>query len=87
MLRSNKLRALIISFLFLSSLGVFANVGSVDSQYGRKAAACTNSQESSDKAVSRDVNPGNVLANLVNEVEKRDKSPTNKTPGTGGVVD
>ena len=57
-------RALIISSLFFLSFSVFASVGSVDDSYGQKAAACEKAPESGDKAVSRDVNLNNVLANL-----------------------
>ena len=66
-----------LSFFVLSgglifSFGAFANVGSVDSRSGQKAAACVYAQESrSDKTASRDVNPANILANLVDQTEER----------------
>ena len=73
----------VVGSLFFLSFGVFADVGSVDSSYGRKAAACTNQSESADKAVSREINPANVIANLVDQVEQpRRRSRRSKSGGS-----
>lgn len=69
--------------VFLFSFNVFANVGSVDSHSDQKAAACTNAPESrTDQSVSREINPGNVLANLVPEAE-RSTNRRNRGRSTG----
>lgn len=69
--------------ILLFSFSVFANVGSVDSHSEQKAAACTNAPESKlDQSVSREVNPANVLANLVPETE-RINNRRNRSRSTG----
>ena len=60
------------SFPAWSALGP---VGSVDSDYGRQSAACSNSPESVSKANTRDINPEFHLANLQGLVQLKGKSP------------
>lgn len=56
---------IISGFFVVFSVGVFANVGSVDSAYGKKAAACEYASESAtDKTASREVNVEGIVANI-----------------------
>ena len=75
------------AIIFLSTLssGLQATVGSVDGSYEKKAAACAHAPENVNKEVSREVNPGNVLANLVPELE-RSKGQKKPSKGSGGVI-
>ena len=73
--------------VLLFSFSVFANVGSVDSYSDQKAAACTNAPESrTDQSVSREINPGNVLANLVPEEERSNRKNRGRSTGREGSL-
>lgn len=78
--------SLIFGVLFFS-FSVFANVGSVDSHSDQKAAACTNAPESrTDQSVSREINPANVLANLVPEADgSKDRRNRRRSTGEGSL--
>ncbi|MDE0518891.1 MAG: hypothetical protein F4X95_02625 [Oligoflexia bacterium] len=54
---------LVYSLLFLP-LEVFSSVGSVDNKEAQKIAACDNASEGAGKAVAREINPSNVMANI-----------------------
>ena len=84
-------RALITGFLLFFSLGVFAKatnpyVGVVEGTAG-KNAACEHAQEdSSGKAVSREINQGDVLANLNLVDAAEDKSESEGSDGSKRAV-
>ena len=66
-------------------------VGSVDSDYGRESAACSNSPDSVSKASALDVRIGFHLANLQGVVLQKDQEKVPKSTtksrrrgGTGG---
>ena len=73
--------------ILLFSFSVLANVGSVDSHSAQKAAACTNAPESrTDQSVSREINPANVLANLVPEAERSNRKNRSRSTGREGSL-
>ena len=55
------------SFIFFP-LELVAAVGSVDNKEAQKIAACDNASEGAGQAVSREINPSNVMANIGLEV-------------------
>ena len=75
-------RYLLVCGLFLLPLGLFANinVGSMDGPLGRVASCDGNTESIGTKAVAREINPGNVVANLgivVATDTDNQRSPTN----------
>ncbi|MDE0118395.1 MAG: hypothetical protein OXM55_00105 [Bdellovibrionales bacterium] len=57
-------RYLLVYSLFFLPLELVAAVGSVDNKEAQKIAACDNSNEGAGKAVVRDINASNVMANI-----------------------
>ncbi len=84
-LKAPLVKSLLFTFsLFLSS-AVYSYVGSVDNSLDQKAQACEYSTESraNKSAGSRDINPENVLANLLPEERSDESRPGD---GSGGAI-
>ena len=75
---------LLVVFFSFSAWSASGPVGSVDSDYGRKSAACSHSPESVNKENARDINNEFHLANLQGLIQKKDRKSRFQRRGRGG---